>query len=140
MLTICLCLCLNGQRGALLRATWEAICTVESNNRADAVGDGGRALGPGQLHRIYVDDANRILGRKAFTYRDRLDREQSRRMFEIVSLHYARDGGPEQWARIHNGGPSGPAKKTTIPYWIKVRSVLQSKKGENPCLSDVSTK
>lgn len=32
----------------------------------------------------------------------------------------------EDYARIHNGGPKGCQKKSTLPYWYKVQSCMNS--------------
>ncbi|KKN71388.1 hypothetical protein LCGC14_0421100 [marine sediment metagenome] len=93
----------------------DAICQVESGGRADAVGDGGAAVGAYQIHQIYVDDVNRIMriwsdkyqsyidnGRltKAvpvqidnedvyqFSYEDRRNEQKSRAMTSIYLNHY----------------------------------------------------
>ena len=39
----------------------DAIEQVESGGNANAVGDGGAAIGAFQIHKIYVDDVNRIM-------------------------------------------------------------------------------
>ena len=95
------------------------------------------AIGSFQIHKIYVDDVNRILKScidwdgKPFEYDDRWDRIKSREMAEIYTTHYTQHAGfhyytsPEQMARIHNGGPNGWKKDSTLPYWEKVKVVLK---------------
>lgn len=109
-----------------------AISVVESSKKANAVGDGGKALGLFQLHRIYVRDVNNILGRKCYSYSDRLNPNKSKDMTVIYLKHYGRayerkTGKPatlEVLARIHNGGPNGWAKPATKEYWLKVKKAL----------------
>lgn len=103
-----------------------AIIEVESGGDDSAVGDGGQALGCLQIHKIMVDDVNRILGKDEFTYDDRLDREQSIRMFNIYTDHYSRGASDEVIARRWNGGPRGDRKQATVPYWRKVQKQLSS--------------
>jgi hypothetical protein len=118
-------LCNPGSREAQLLATWRAVCWVES--RGDPyvrAGDGGRAVGIAQIHRVLVDDVNRIAGRPVWTYADRQDPVRAYAMFRTYALHYWPQGGPEQWARGWNGGPRGPQRAATRGYWQKVRAAL----------------
>ncbi|HUU94055.1 MAG TPA: hypothetical protein VM238_22920 [Phycisphaerae bacterium] len=107
-----------------LEDTWRAVCRVESGGDPRAVGDGGRAVGIAQIHRIMVDDCNRIVGEARWTHADRLSPVKSREMFRLFCLRYHGRGGPEQWARAWNGGPRGPYKACTAGYWGKVRSAM----------------
>lgn len=112
-----------------------AIEMVESGGRHDAIGDGGAAVGILQLHRIYVDECNRILTLQRspvrYRYEDRRHVQRSREMFWVVSRywnrHWERRGSRatrETTARRHNGGPRGHLKQATAGYWRKVRSHL----------------
>lgn len=101
-----------------------AIATVESNNNPTAVGDNGKAVGLFQIHKIYVDDVNRILGYPAFAYADRLDPQKSRSMISVYLRHYGKNKSLDDMARIHNGGPRGYKKKSTLRYCQKVRRVM----------------
>lgn len=91
----------------------EAIAYVESKHHWNASGDGGKAIGYLQIHKIYVDDVNRILGINRYTYEDRWDPEKSREMTRIYLRHYAtiKRLGHEptyiDYAAIHNAGPRG---------------------------------
>jgi hypothetical protein len=89
-----------------------------------------QAIGSFQIHKIYVDDVNRITGLN-YSYEDRWHREKSRTMTMLYITHYGNlttddDGGThrERQARIHNGGPNGWKKESTLPYWAKVKAVL----------------
>ncbi len=112
------------ERELSLRQTWKAICWTESRGDPRAIGDGGQALGIGQLHKVYVDEANRIIGRRKWSYGDRLDPLKSWQMFKVVSLYHHPHGTPEIWARCHVAGPDGHRRACSIPYWKKVRAAL----------------
>lgn len=103
-------------------ALWRAIVAVESGGNPRAVGDGGRAVGIVQIHKILVDDVNRITGRSAYSYDDRLSPVFSRSMWAIYLGHYARGRSNEFAARCWNGGPTGHRKAATLPYWAKVHA------------------
>lgn len=100
-----------------------AIIKVESNGNDKAVGDNGEALGCLQIHKIMVDDVNRIAGTN-FVYNDRLDRGKSIQMFNIYTSHYSPGASNEVIARRWNGGPKGDSKQTTAAYWRKVQRQL----------------
>jgi hypothetical protein len=107
---------------ALERTYW-AIRQVESSGGKDVRdGDSGEAVGELQLHKRYVDDANRILKCKTFSYEDRRNPVLSRTMFRICSLHYHPQGTPEQWSKTFHRGTSQERKA----YWAKVKSAMEA--------------
>ena len=88
-----------------------------------STGDGGRAIGPFQIHRDYWVDS-KVPGR----FEDCRDLEYARK----VVLSYWRRYCPkaldaldaETLARIHNGGPAGLQKDSTKAFWRKVEREL----------------
>jgi len=118
-------LCLGGlARGGQvdwMEVTWQAICWVESRNDPNAYNAAEDAAGIAQIRPCYLQDVNEYLGAAVFGLADRYDPEASRAMFDTYMERYCRDGGPEQWARCHNGGPRGPQKASTRDYWQRVR-------------------
>lgn len=112
-----------------LEAILDAIRRVESGGEEyggrNALGDGGRSIGPYQIQRAHWIDA-RLSGR----FEDCRDPEYARR--EVIA--YWRRWCPaalerrdaQFLARVHNGGPDGPRKASTLRYWIKVRTLLES--------------
>ncbi len=108
-------------------ATARAILYVESAGDPCAVGDGGRAIGPYQIHRAYWSDACRFLG-VVWPYSDARDPVKALAAVHAYTSHYARHYArpwtPETIARIHNGGPLGWRKPATQAYWRRVRARL----------------
>jgi len=147
---IILALCLITQasaQGYNWRGVLDALRQVETggqpNEGRGAVGDGGRALGPLQIHRVYhVDAAERdpALG----DYRRCLS---SLRYSEAVVLaymkRYARGASTrltagkgtladlQKVARTHNGGPKGSKKSATLAYWKKFSRVVKRQDKRN---------
>ncbi len=118
----------------------DAIEMVESGGDENAIGAGGEAVGSFQIHKIYVDDVNRIqlakhekrhMGYLPYRYEWRKDRNISRDIVSIYLRYYAtmrrigRKPTVQDKARIHNGGPNGWKKESTIPYWEKVKKLLK---------------
>jgi hypothetical protein len=114
----------------------DAIRQVESGGAEDPpLGDGGKALGPFQIHRIYWQDAiafDPSLGPEAgYRYEDCADRFYAQLVIKAYMLRWV----PEDWvrgnaeviARTHNGGPLGRSKEATDKYWAKVRSELEKR-------------
>lgn len=106
-----------------------AIAKVESSNKVYAIGDNGKALGLYQLHKVYIEDVNRFSTKK-YKHTDAFDAKISR---EIVRQYLTKYGKQyemkekkkatyEVLARIHNGGPDGYKKTSTISYWKKVKN------------------
>ena len=101
-------------------AFWRALHQVETSGRTGAIlGDNGRSLGPLQISRAYFTDS-RVGG----TYEQVSDLGFARRVVSAYLKRYA----PQAWAagdvvtlaRIHNGGPAGARKASTLNYGQKV--------------------
>lgn len=128
LLTCISATCISAPSGRLL----DAIRSVESADGKLLVGDGGRAIGEYQLHKCYVDEVNRILGERRYTYADRNDGAKSREMAVIYLSRWGRvyerqTGKPatdEVYAKIHNGHnywrKSQKVKAAVERYWRKV--------------------
>ena len=103
----------------------QAIIQVESGGDPSAVGDNGEAVGILQIHKVMVDDCNRIVGSKKFSYEDRKDPDKSKEMFRIYTDHYTPDWNPEKASRRWNAGPKGDKKSSSAGYWEKVKKILK---------------
>lgn len=109
-----------------------ALKMAESGCKSDAIGDRGNAVGILQLHKVYVDDANRIVGYKKYSYTDRYNVRKSEEMARIVLTHYGkhyeRKTGKcctdEILARIHNRGYSKWNDKLGERYWNRVKQFM----------------
>lgn len=112
-----------------------ALREVESGGKPDfgedALGDGGKALGPLQIWRVCWEDAQ-----VPFPYSKCGKFKNS----VHVALNYwfrycglaLMIGDWETMARIWNGGPKGATKESTVSYWERVRSVmLKNREAEN---------
>ncbi|MCA8977019.1 MAG: hypothetical protein KDC98_20020 [Planctomycetes bacterium] len=104
-----------------------AIRHVESGNRDPAPdGDGGLAIGPYQIHRVYWQDAIAFRPELGGGYQDCRRRDYAERVIEAYMQLWV----PEAWqavdaeviARTHNGGPKGAEKAATLRYWERVQS------------------
>lgn len=106
-----------------------AIVAIESGGDPWAVGDQGRSVGPAQITAGVVSDCNRIAGTQ-YTLSDRNNLQKSQEMFLIYTEHYGRKFGvpvsDETRARIWNKGPRGHLMKSSIPYWNRVKAILEA--------------
>ena len=101
-----------------------ALIIVESSGNDLAIGDGGRAIGPLQIHKAVVIDVNRITG-SSYRHQHMTNRAQARAVCEAYLRHYGKGATPEQLARRWNGGPRGDTKTATEAYWAKVKKHLK---------------
>lgn len=118
--------CANGTASRDLEVLLDAIVEVESGNNPKAIGDRGRAIGAFQIHRAYWRDGTRILGVE-WSYRDAFDVEKARQVVRAYLAYYGRGRSLTDKARIHNGGPKGYRKRSTLAYGKKVISLLRRK-------------
>lgn len=101
-----------------------ALIIVESSGNDLAVGDGGKAIGPLQIHKAVILDVNRITGSN-YRHQDMTNRAQARAVCEAYLRHYGKGASTEQLARRWNGGPRGDTKTATEAYWAKVKKHLK---------------
>ena len=102
---------------------WRALHVVETSGRhGPIVGDGGRALGPLQIHRVFHADS-----RVAGPYERVADLDYSKRVATAYFKRWAPDafakGDVETLARVFNGGPRGHLKPATKAYAAKVKAL-----------------
>lgn len=113
-----------------------AIKVVESKGDVNAKGDGGRSIGAYQISAGYYEDAVKFNPSLAEgkSYQNVAGSESSAAYAEDVIKSYmgryateARLGHKptaEDIARIHNGGPNGYKKDSTLGYWKKVEKLM----------------
>lgn len=65
-----------------------AIALAVEGGAAATIGDGGRAIGPGQMWPVAVAEVNRILGRNVYTLADRRDLAKVREMMTVTLAHH----------------------------------------------------
>ena len=102
---------------------FRALHVVETSGRTGPIlGDGGRALGPLQIHRAYHADS-----RVAGDYSRVADLAYSKRVATAYLKRYApaawKAGDVETLARVHNGGPRGHLKQATKGYGVRVKAL-----------------
>ena len=106
------------------RPMLDAIRAVETGGHRDpanAVGDGGRALGPYQILRAYwLDATERHPQLRALGYQSVRDQAIAERVVLAYLTRYAPSWDLRTVARIHNGGPRGHTKPATISYADRV--------------------
>ena len=111
--------------GLYLAPLFNAIANVESDC-------GVTSKNIYQISDIYIDDLNRIYPH-IYPKRCKYDKYASQCMmfdyWRFYAYDYARKTKKsityEVLARIHNGGPDGMFKVTTLPYWHKVKKELK---------------
>ena len=108
----------------------KALHQVESSGRVGVIiGDGGKALGPFQIHKEYWKDACEYDASIGGSYADCADYQYSLRVVGAYLRRYAlqaiKDKNYETLARIHNGGPNGAKRQSTAQYWHRFRRELQ---------------
>ena len=101
-----------------------ALIIVESSGNDLAIGDGGKAIGPLQIHKAVILDVNRITG-SHYRHQDMTNRAQARAVCEAYLKAYGKGASTEQLARRWNGGPKGDTKTSTEAYWAKVKKHLK---------------
>ena len=104
-----------------------AIRTVETGDHPDpanAVGDKGKAIGPYQIHRVYWQDAIDFDPSIGGVYTDCKNEAYARKIVIAYLTRYCKNWNDETVSRIHNGGPKGASKTSTVKYWNKVKNNL----------------
>ena len=103
----------------------DAIRQVESGGDCTLIGDGGKAIGPYQIHREYWRDAVEFDKTLGGTYQDCKREDYARRVVRAYLKRYGKGKTDDQMARIHNGGPSGHLKAATYKYLRKIKEAMR---------------
>ena len=104
----------------------DAIAAVETNADDAAVNEREDAHGRFQIRAAYLADANRFLG-SSYTLADMHDQAKAERVVMAYLRHYGTERGVTSLydlARIHNGGPKGAEKRSTLDYGARVWEAL----------------
>lgn len=101
-----------------------AIAQVESNHNDNAIGDGGKAIGRYQIHRVYWIDAVEYDPSIGGKYEDCKDPVYARKIVVAYLSRYAPNWNIDTVAGIHNGGPKGHLKNATKVYRRKVKEAM----------------
>lgn len=109
----------------------DRLIKIESSYSGSKINIKEDAVGILQIRKIYVDDCNRILKYPKFTYNDRYSEKKSIEMFKIYTSHYGeiyrkKHNKAPTWeilVRIHNGGPQGYKKESTLNFWNRVENL-----------------
>lgn len=108
-----------------LDSIYQILKEVESNNNPKAIGDGGKAYGILQIHKICVDDVNRIY-KTNYTHEQMFDESCAQEVFNLYLKHgikryksrYCCNPTTEQIVRMWNGGIyTGYKKESTEKYY-----------------------
>lgn len=112
---------ISDKKEAMDRVVWKrlvhAICMVESGCDDSARNPKSSASGRFQMLKIYVDEVNRIKGKRAYSYNDRLNPTKAREMFEIYQQHYNPSKDIDRAIVLHRG-------KVSKKYIKKVKSEM----------------
>jgi len=112
-----------------LDKVYEVVKHVESNHRETVVGDGGRAYGIVQIHKICVKDINRIYG-TSYTHQQAFNAKVAKEMFmlyikagiKLFRGKFHRSPTEEEIVRMWNGGIySGYCRESTVDYYNKYK-------------------
>ncbi len=131
MITACLIpivLTIPAQTNGKLRPLLDAIREVETGGHPDAanaLGDGGRSLGPYQISRDYWRDSGvpgvyRMVRHNAYAERVMKAYWSRHCPGALARLDF------QTLARVHNAGPDGAQNRGSLPYWRQVRARLKS--------------
>ena len=120
-----------------LNSIVEILKHVETNYNTEAIGDNGKAYGILQIHKIVIDDVNRIYG-TTYIHQDAFNEVCAVEVFNLyikagIKRYEAlrcRSPTEQDVVRFWNGGIySGYKKKSTLKYY---RKYIQYKTKLNP--------
>ena len=104
------------------------ICLIAIESGGQNIsGDNGAAAGILQIHKIFVDDVNRILGKDKYTYDDRWNEAKSREMVTIWFRHYSKHWSQEKCIRWYNAGGNWQCEAAER-YYKKVQRLMKGVK------------
>lgn len=108
---------------------YHAIHMVEASGKLNPKdGDGGKAIGPYQIHYVYWKDATDFDKSIGGSYQDCRKKDYAEKVMLAYWRRYVPDalknGDFEVLARTHNGGWNGRRVNATKKYWERVKEHL----------------
>jgi len=106
---------------------FRAICLWENRGVIrDSTNEKEGAVGPAQIRKCYLQDANEWLVSHELQTYSIDDMHDYNKSFAVFCAYMSRYGAKttEERARIHNGGPNGCKIKATDAYWVGVQSYI----------------
>ena len=98
---------------------------IESNNNPNAFNKKENAIGIYQIRPLYFKDAQKFDPRlKKYNHWHCFNLWVSQVAVISYLTHYCKTFTLEEMARIHNGGPNGYKKASTLKYWKKFVSLI----------------
>ena len=91
----------------------------------EAVGDNGKSIGPYQISKAYWIDSQ-VAGKWEDCKQYEYSRLVMMRYWQRYCLAASNKKDWKTMARIHNGGPHGNTKASTLKYWEKVQTYLKN--------------
>lgn len=120
-LLLCGAMCVPPSASTDVDGILRAISKVESNHNDNAIGDGGKAIGRYQIHKIYWQDAVQYDPSIGGKYEDCKDPVYAQKVVIAYLSRYAPNWNIDTVSGIHNGGPKGHLKNATKNYRRKVK-------------------
>lgn len=106
-----------------------ALIEVESKGDEKAVSKNKKFVGILQISTILVDDCNRIIGEKKYTYNCRYDKTKSIEMFKIMQNYYNPKKDLMFAIRMWKGGPTWKTNRIdTKEYYNNVMKEYKKKR------------
>jgi hypothetical protein len=124
---LCGAMCVPPPSGTDVDGIMRAIAKVESNHKDSAIGDGGKAIGRYQIHKVYWQDAVQYDPSIGGKYEDCTDPVYARKVVVAYLSRYAPNWNLDTVSGIHNGGPKGHTRSATEGYRNKVRKAYNGK-------------
>lgn len=141
LLTVLLIFSLSSVSAVDLNLMFEVLSKAESNNNRFAVGDNGKAYGIVQIHKICVDDVNRLYGTN-YKHKEMFDKTCAKEVFVLylqagINKYLKRNGREpteSQVVRMWNGGIyrghiRNSTKKYLKRYYLFKKFYLRQQKG-----------
>lgn len=111
---------------SLLNILIPLLIIVESDGNDLAINANKDRRGCLQISEAVVADVNRVYGTD-FTWDDAWDREKSIRICKLYLGYWGWENASlEKYARIWNGGPRGAQRDSTLSYWTRVYTLLNT--------------
>ena len=105
---------------------FNAISEHETMGGKYLIGDNGKAKGYAHIHKVMVDDVNRILGSKVYGYEDRMSRDKSFEMFVVFQGHYNPEFNIKNGCMMWNAGADMQPFEKASAYYEKVMKFYKS--------------
>lgn len=119
LIIVCNTLTIEAKEHITYERLINVIAHIESGQNPNIVSKSGKYVGYLQISKVCVDEANKILKKKKYTYKDRLNKDKSIEIFHIIQNYHNPKRDVILAIRLWSEGLSAKYRKNQTTAYVR---------------------